>query len=323
MLAVYADYPTAMQARLKSPSQEDARWRRFGDAYVHTLALLQLDTMLMHEIWLSTSGGETSYRSMWRTKIKQWSRAATLRTAELHAECLLAKASLPDSATMALREDAVQETKMHWSFLHEAMHNMCPPAVVIAAAEAALRVTAMHWQFAETTAMEAVIAKVKARLPLTFRDTQLGMVLTALSSKSTDVIWCHMKNIHMQANGTSSHVGHTEGKYKNMAAANAAWSSHYARRMVQRCQRRSKLIDDATQSTASEVVELFAELDNAKQHGFAATSLGVADEAGDVWYGARCYAVAYSEQARLVIDDWIANFGQTSVVTTSSDGDSV
>ena len=181
MLAVYADYPTAMQARLKSPGQEDARWRRFGNAYVHALALLQLDTMLMHDIWPSTSGGEASYRSMWRTKIKQWSKAAALRTAELHDECLLVKASLPDSATMALRENAIQETKMHWSFLYDAMHNMCPPTVVIAAAEAALRVTAKHWHFAETTAMEAVIAKVEARLPLTFKDTQLGVVLTVLS----------------------------------------------------------------------------------------------------------------------------------------------
>ena len=78
MLAEYADYPTAMQARLKSPSQEDARWRRFGDAYEHTLALLQLDTVLLHEIWPSTSGGEISYRSMWRSQIRQWRRAENL-----------------------------------------------------------------------------------------------------------------------------------------------------------------------------------------------------------------------------------------------------
>ena len=323
MLAVYADYPTAMQARLKSPGQEDARWRRFGNAYVHALALLQLDTMLMHDIWPSTSGGEASYRSMWRTKIKQWSKAAALRTAELHDECLLVKASLPDSATMALRENAIQETKMHWSFLYDAMHNMCPPTVVIAAAEAALRVTAKHWHFAETTSMEAVIAKVEARLPLTFTDTQLGVVLRALSPEATNVVWHHMKNIHKQKHGTSSHVEHTQGKYEDMATANVAWSSHYARRMVQHCQRRSNLIGDAIRSTASEVVELFAELDNAKQHGMAATSLGVADEAGDVWYGARCYAVAYSEQARLAIDDWVANFKQSLAATTTSEGDSV
>ena len=44
LLSEYADYPAAMQARLSSPQQEDARWLRFGDAYVHVLALLQLDT---------------------------------------------------------------------------------------------------------------------------------------------------------------------------------------------------------------------------------------------------------------------------------------
>ena len=116
LLAECADYSTAMQSRLTSPSQEDEKWRRFGIAYVHILALLQLDTELLHELCPSTSGGETSYRSMWRTKIKQWSRAAKLRTAELHDEQLLAKASHPDSVSTAIREDAVQETKMHWSF---------------------------------------------------------------------------------------------------------------------------------------------------------------------------------------------------------------
>ena len=305
-----------MQSRLTSPRQEDEKWRRFGDAYVHTLALLQLDTELLHEIWPSTSGGEPSYRSMWRTKIRQWSRAAKLRTAELHDEQLLARASHPDSATTAIRDNAVQEAKMHWSFLHEAMHNMCSPSVVIAAAEleAALRVTAKHWQFAATTAMEAVIAKVEMRLPLIFRDAQLGQVLTAVSPEATSVVWEHMKNIHMQATGSSSHIGETQGKYENMAVANAAWSLHYTKRVLQRCQKRSRLIEEATQGTTSEIIELFAELDNAKQHGFDATSLGVADEAGDVWYGARCYDIAYSEQTRLVFDDWVANLRHASEV---------
>ena len=171
--------------------------------------------------------------------------------------------------------------------------------------------------------MEAVIAKVEARLPLIFKDTQLGQVLTTLSSASTDVIWHHMKNIHMQATGSSSHVEETRGKYGSMAAANAAWSLHYERRVVQRCRRRSRLVGDATQGTPSEIVELFAELDNTKQHGFGATSNSVADEAGDVWYGARCYAVAYSEQARLVLDDWVANFRRLWAVAASTDSDSL
>ena len=84
LLSEYADYPAAMQARLSSPRQEDVRWRRYGDAYVHVLALLQLDTALLHEVWPNTCGGETSYRSMYRTQIKQWRRAAKLKTAELH-----------------------------------------------------------------------------------------------------------------------------------------------------------------------------------------------------------------------------------------------
>ena len=143
----------------------------------------------------------------------------------------------------------MQDTKLHWSFLHEAMHNMCSPTAVIAAAEEALRATARHWKFAAPTAMEAVMAKVEARLPLIFSDTQLGQVLTTVSPSAADVIWHHMKNSHMQATGSSSHVQETQGKYADMAAANAAWSRHYTQRMVQRCQRRSRLVKDATQGT--------------------------------------------------------------------------
>ena len=65
---------------------------------------------------------------------------------------------------------------------------------------------------------------------------------------------------------------------------------------------------DTIQSTASEITELFAELGHTRQHGFEAASLGVADEAGDVWYGARCYAVAYTEQAARAMSAWRANF---------------
>ena len=129
-----------------------------------------------------------------------------------------------------------------------------------------------------------------------------------------------MKNIHMQATGSSSHVGNTQAKYANMAAANAAWSQHYIKRVLRQCQKRSRLVEDATQGTTLEIIELFAELDNTRQHGFDATSSGVADEAGDVWYGARCYAVAYAEQARLVVNDWVANFRRASMMAASVHG---
>ena len=190
MLEVYADYSAAMKARLNSPHQEDGKWRRFGNAYMQVLALLQLDTALTHELLPSTSGGETHFRSMWRTQIKQWSRSAKLRAAELHDERVRAMQLLPDGATVALRNSVIEEAKRHWCFMYDAMHSLCSPTVVMAAAEAALRFTATHWVFAETTAMEAVMAKCEERLPLTFGPARpgFGVLLAALAPTATDAM---------------------------------------------------------------------------------------------------------------------------------------
>ena len=88
-----------------------------------------------------------------------------------------------------------------------------------------------------------------------------------------------------------------------MAKANSAWDIHYAKRIQQCCQRRNVHIYQAVDSTMQEIGELFMELDNASRLGIEnneATRLGISgvparisDEAGDVWYGAHCYAVAY------------------------------
>ena len=85
---------------------------------------------------------------------------------------------LPDGATMALRNSAIEDSKRHWCFMYDAMSSLCSPTVVMAAAEAALRVTAMHWGVEETTAMEAVMAKCEERLPLT------------LAMPGRDWAWC-------------------------------------------------------------------------------------------------------------------------------------
>ena len=58
------------------------------------------------------------------------------------------------------------------------------------------------------------------------------------------------------------------------------------------------------QSTAMELNELYSELHNAKAVGFKLTKASVADEAGDVWYGVRCYATAYREQVQRVLTEW-------------------
>ena len=114
MLEVYDDYNVAMKARLSSPHQEDGKWKRFGNAYVQVLALLQLDTALTHELWPATHGGETHFRSMWRHQIKKLARSAKLRAQELHDERIRAMQLLPDGATVALRNSVIEEAKQHW-----------------------------------------------------------------------------------------------------------------------------------------------------------------------------------------------------------------
>jgi len=212
LLGAYADYDAAMAARLQSPTQEDGKWKRFGTAYINVLALLQLDVRLLHDIWPNTCGGETHFRSIWRTKIRQWLRLAKQRTAELHDEQVRAVMLLPDGATMALRNSAIEDSQRHWCFMYEAMHSLCSPTVVMAAAEAALRVTAMHWGFAETTAMEAVMAKCEERLPLTFGNVRpgLGMVPSVVAPGATDALWKLIKKLRVASTGSSSHINETQ-----------------------------------------------------------------------------------------------------------------
>ena len=166
------------------------------------------------------------------------------------------------------------------------------PDVVTAAATAALTATAAHWHFSPTGAAAAVIIKCEECLPQIFSDTALGAlgkVLCALSSDATTAIWRHVKVQQAAAGGSSTRMPNT---YDRMAVASAAWSTHYQQRLQRGCQRRNRLIEQTLASTASEIAELFAELDDAARLGISATTKRVVDEAGDAWYGAQCYAVA-------------------------------
>ena len=216
-----------------------------------------------------------------------------------------------DKAAEEYRQDTVQHAKIHWNFMFNAMQKMCPPTVVIAAAASALRTTAQLWGFKPTTAIEAVMAKVEERLPLTFggnpEHLAVYRVLHLLSDKATDDIWRHLKQARVDATGTSSSLGEVTGRFNSVEQATEAWQAHYARRLTQGCQRRNRLIDEAMRGTASEMVELFAELAHTTKVGFDTTAMAVADEAGDVWYGAQCYAIAYTEQAGRALTGWQQN----------------
>ena len=287
------------------------------------LALLQLDSKELHDIWTCTSGGEASFRSMWRHKIRKWSSTQSHSSDDAaHAMCS-APVSEISSADMKHRCDTVQDVKLYWSYLFEAMQNLRSPTVVMAAAEAALRATATCWDFGETMAMEAVLLKCEERLPLTFGGTAMvaqGRILTALSAGATDEIWRHMKQQRVLATGSSSCITDVTGRYDSMAAASAAWGVHYSQRLKANCQRRNRLLSEAVLGTEREISELFAELDAARQYGFTNTAMAVADEAGDVWYGAQCYAVAYTEQAQRVLQGWKSNMSTNTPSAISAHG---
>ena len=323
MLGECPDYTSAMVDKLQGISRDATEWRSFGDRYTQMLALLQLDSKELHNIWPGTGGGEASFRSMWRHKIKKWSSASRRCSATAASTVGDLVVPLASDADMVRRCNTIQEVKMYWSYLYEAMHSLQSPSVVIAAAEAALRAIATYWDFGETVAMAAVISKCEERLPLTFGSptmVALGKVVTVMSAGATEAIWRHMKQQQVLATGSSSCISDVTGKYDSMAAASAAWGVHYGKRLQNDCQRRNRLMEDAVLGTAAEITELFAELDITKQHGFEYAAMGVADEAGDVWYGARCYAVAYTEQAQRVLYGWKANMENDTPAGVSAHG---
>ena len=85
-----------------------------------------------------------------------------------------------------------------------------------------------------------------------------------------------MKKKRVLATGSSSSISEVVGKYENMAAANDAWDLHYDMQLQNQCQRRNGTMEEATISTASEISELFAELETTTQHGFAHAAMAVA-----------------------------------------------
>ena len=124
---------------------------------------------------------------------------------------------------------------------------------------------------------------------------------------ATDIVWQHMKSRRVNETGTSSCFADIKGMFATLRQANAAWYSHYEQRRVHGCQRRNRLISEAQKGVVSELNELYEEMERAKTEGFKHTKAAVADEAGDVWYGARAYAQAWREQAQRVLSGWRTN----------------
>ena len=209
-------------------------------------------------------------------------------------------------------DHTVGEVKKQWSQVLSAMQAMAPPGEVTKAATAALTLTATHWNFSPAGAVAAVMNKCEERLPQIFGSTllgALGKVLCGLWTSAPAAIWSHVK-----AKQRAAHDPSVLGRHDSddMDAMGAAWAAHYRQRLQHGCQRRNRLIEQALCGTASEIDELFAEIDGTPQLGFSATAAGVADEAGDVWYGAQCYAAAYTEQVQRVLAGWAYNMRTTA-----------
>ena len=204
---------------------------------------------------------------------------------------------MPDDLAWA---STIRDAKAHWDSMQHAMHRLAPPQVVTAAATAAL------WHFNPMGAVAAVISRCEARLPQIFDNSvlgKLGKLLCIRYPSAATAIWHHVKVQQAAKAGSPTHV---LGKL-TMAEAGTAWDTHYAQRLQHGCQRRNRLIGQTIDSTTSEVAELFAELDDAARLGISATAARVADEAADVWYGAHCYAIAYTEQVQRVLTGWAHN----------------
>ena len=125
----------------------------------------------------------------------------------------------------------------------------------------------------------------------------------------------HQKTKRLKATGTSSCLASVKGIFANIRAAQAYWTCHYERRRESQCQRRNRVIDEALNSTAMELNELYDELEHAKPVGFRLSKAAVADETGDVWYGVRCYIAAYKEQVQRVLTEWSCAARASHVLT--------
>ena len=174
--------------------------------YAKMLALLQLEADDLHAVWPMTHGGEARFRRNNKAILATWARIGREQSVEIEKAEAAApanitrsqvRASVPENYACVLpqqprsrytpqeswrqspreRHATVNDVRRYWQYLHQAMTDLCTPAVVMSAAMAALRMTAVHWDFAQTSAMKAVLMKCEERLPLTFGDTKNHLAL--------------------------------------------------------------------------------------------------------------------------------------------------
>ena len=130
----------------------------------------------------------------------------------------------PITQTAAVTDSDITEEEVHvseiilqvkevWRCMFSAMSHVSPPAVAQQAAEAAMQKTAEYWSFRPEHAMEAVIDKCTKRLPLTFTNPALGIVLRTVAPKAVATLWKQIKEQRKAATGSSSYITEVTGKF--------------------------------------------------------------------------------------------------------------
>ena len=121
-----------------------------------------------------------------------------------------------------------------------------------------------------------------------------------------------IKKARTAQSGSSSYAAEVTGKFRTLHEAMGAWRIHYE--MREHCELRTRTMAETIRGTSREVEELRKEVRRVQGEGLAAAKLAVMDEAGDVWYGAQCYMVAYQEQRQRAIATWLGQAKQAMTV---------
>ena len=191
------------------------------------------------------------------------------------------------------------------------------PSVVQGRADKALLNTAETWSFEAGDSIEAVITKIVRRTPLTFTNPSLGLLIRCAAPEAYPVIvkstWNQAKQKRKKQVGSSGYISEVTGEISSVTEDTARLSEHYQTRKDECCPLRNTNTDQTIRGTVSELEELIAieQVLRATTVGIADTRDDVMDEAGDTFYAAFCYTVAWKEQTSQSIRAWRANMGES------------
>ena len=103
------------------------------------------------------------------------------------------------------------------------------------------------------------------------------------------------------------YISEITGEINSLAEGTARLSDHYQARKDECCPLRNTDTDQTTRGAASELEELIEQMLLATTVGMADSRDDVMDEAGDTFYGAFCYTVAWKEHTSRAVSEWRTN----------------